>query len=218
MPSDPVARELLRLTNIPVAAPSANLSGKPSPTLGEHAINDLAGKIEVIIDAGPCPAGVKSTVLSLSGAAPVILRPGVITREEMEKVLGEPILLAKPGDNDRPPSPGMKYRHYAPEAPVTLYEGEPEKIVREINQRLAEMQSVKKVVILGTTENASAVIETNGSLIWGYLSGRGSSPGGFINYYDSVIGFSRRSLSKALPTGVWVLQFSTGCAKRRGVI
>lgn len=153
MPSDPVARELLRLTNIPVAAPSANLSGKPSPTLGEHVINDLAGKIEVIIDSGPCPAGVESTVLSLSGAAPVILRPGVITREEMEKVLGEPILLAKPGDNDRPQAPGMKYRHYAPEAPVTLYEGEPEKIVREINQRLAEMQSVKKVVILGTTEN-----------------------------------------------------------------
>lgn len=153
MPSDPVARELLRLTNIPVAAPSANLSGKPSPTQGEHVINDLAGKIEVIIDAGPCPAGVESTVLSLSGANPVILRPGVITREEMEEVLGEPIVSAKPGDNDRPQAPGMKYRHYAPEAPVTLYEGEPEKIVREINLRLAEMQSGKKVVILGTTEN-----------------------------------------------------------------
>ena len=154
MPSDPVARELLRLTNIPVAAPSANLSGKPSPTLGEHVITDMSGKIEMIIDAGPCPAGVESTVLSLNGANPVILRPGVITREEMEEVLGRPVLSAKPGDNDRPQAPGMKYRHYAPVAPVTLYEGEPVKIIHEINLRLAEKQG-QKVVVMGTAENIS---------------------------------------------------------------
>lgn len=153
MPSDPAARELLRITDIPVAAPSANLSGKPSPTLGEHVINDLAGKIEMIIDAGPCPAGVESTVLSLTGAAPVLLRPGVITREEMEEVLGKPILKAKPGDSDRPQAPGMKYRHYAPEAPVALFEGEPEQIVSEINSRLAAKRQGQKVVVLGTTEN-----------------------------------------------------------------
>lgn len=153
MPSDPVARELLRLTALPVAAPSANLSGKPSTTTGEHVITDLAGKIELIIDAGPCPAGVESTVLSLTGDVPVLLRPGVITREEMEEVLGKPILMAKPEDSERPQSPGMKYRHYAPEAPAVLFEGEPEKIVIEINRRLAGKKQDQKAVVLGTTEN-----------------------------------------------------------------
>ena len=153
MPSDPVARELLRLTGIPVAAPSANLSGKPSPTLGQHVINDLAGKIEMIIDAGPCPAGVESAVLSLTGAAPTLLRPGVITREEMEEVIGGPILTAKAGDSLRPQAPGMKYRHYAPTAPAVLFEGAPEKIVAEINRRLARKPPGQKTVVLGTTAN-----------------------------------------------------------------
>ncbi len=153
MPSDPAARELLRLTDIPVAAPSANLSGKPSPTLGEHVINDLAGKIEFIVDAGPCPAGVESTVLSLSGASPVVLRPGVVTREELEQVIGQPVFLAGDGESERPQAPGMKYRHYAPEAPVVLFEGEPGEIVRAINLRLSEKKSGLKAVVLGTTEN-----------------------------------------------------------------
>lgn len=153
MPSDPAARELLRLTGIPVAAPSANLSGKPSPTVGEHVIDDLMGKVECIIDAGPCPAGVESTVLSLMGADPVILRPGTVTREDLEPVLGEPIFLADDGEVDRPQAPGMKYRHYAPEAPVTLFKGQPERIVREINRRLAEKPDGRKIVILSTTEN-----------------------------------------------------------------
>ncbi len=153
MPSDPAARELLRLTGIPVAAPSANLSGKPSPTHGEHVINDLLGKIECIIDAGPCPAGVESTVLSLIGGNPVILRPGTVTREDLESVLGQPISMAGEGEVERPQAPGMKYRHYAPEAPVTLFEGEPEKIIREINRRLTEKGNGQKTVVLGTTEN-----------------------------------------------------------------
>ncbi|NLY75291.1 MAG: threonylcarbamoyl-AMP synthase [Firmicutes bacterium] len=155
MPSDPAARELLRLTGIPVAAPSANLSGKPSPTLGEHVINDLFGKIECIIDGGACPAGVESTVLSLTGTVPVILRPGTVTREDLEQVLGQPILEAGEGEVERPQAPGMKYRHYAPAAPVFLYEGEPEKIIREINRSLKEKTSGTKAVVLGTTENLS---------------------------------------------------------------
>lgn len=153
MPSDPAAQELLRLTGIPVAAPSANLSGKPSPTHGEHVINDLLGKIELIIDAGQCPDGVESTVLSLMGEEPVILRPGTVTREQLEPVLGRSILMASGVEVDRPQAPGMKYRHYAPEAPVTLFEGKSEKIVREINQRLAETKNSHKTVVLGTTEN-----------------------------------------------------------------
>lgn len=153
MPSDPAAKELLRLTDIPVAAPSANLSGKPSTTLGEHVINDLSGKIECIIDAGPCPAGVESTVLSLTGADPVVLRPGTVTREELELVLGQPVYLAGGGEVERPQAPGMKYRHYAPEAPVILFEGNPEQIVTEINRRLTEKKIGQKVIVLGATEN-----------------------------------------------------------------
>ncbi len=153
MPSDPVAKELLRLTSIPVAAPSANLSGKPSPTLGEHVINDLSGKIECIIDAGPCPAGVESTVLSMTGADPVVLRPGTVTREELELVLGQPVYLAGSGEVERPQAPGMKYRHYAPEAQVFLFEGDPEQIVTEINRRLTEKVNGCRIVVMGTTEN-----------------------------------------------------------------
>lgn len=153
MPSHPVARELLRLTGIPVAAPSANLSGKPSPTVVGHVIDDLMGKIDCIIDGGPCSAGVESTVLSLMGANPVILRPGTVTREDLEPVLGEPVFLADDGEVGRPQAPGMKYRHYAPEAPVTLFKGQPEKIVREINRRLSEKPDNDKIVILSTTEN-----------------------------------------------------------------
>lgn len=153
MPSDPVAKELLRLTDIPVAAPSANLSGKPSTTLGDHVINDLSGKVECIIDSGPCPAGVESTVLSLTGADPVVLRPGTVTREELELVLGQPVYLAGGGEVERPQAPGMKYRHYAPEAPVILFEGNPEQIVTEINRRLTEKKIGQKVIVLGATEN-----------------------------------------------------------------
>jgi L-threonylcarbamoyladenylate synthase len=153
MPSHPVARELLRLTDIAVAAPSANLSGRPSPTRGSHVIEDLDGKIDLIIDAGPCSAGVESTVLSFVETHPTILRPGSVTPEMLEVVLQERVYLVEPGEANRPQAPGMKYRHYAPKAPVTLVEGNNNLVVAEINRLLSEKSCDLKAVVLGTTEN-----------------------------------------------------------------
>lgn len=153
MPSHPIARELLRLTNIAVAAPSANLSGRPSPTRGSHVIEDLDGKIDLIIDGGPCSAGVESTVLSLAGSRPVILRPGSVTPEMLETVLQERVDLVELGEVNRPQAPGMKYRHYAPTAPVTLIEGDNNLVVAEINRLLSVKPLNLKAVVLGTTEN-----------------------------------------------------------------
>ncbi|HYH02470.1 MAG TPA: L-threonylcarbamoyladenylate synthase [Bacillota bacterium] len=152
MPSHPVARELLRLTAIPVAAPSANLSGKPSPTRGEHVMADFNGKIPWIIDAGPCNAGIESTVLMLDAGKPLILRPGSVTREMLEEVLQETVAVSN-GEAQRPSAPGMKYRHYAPKAPVVLVEGPKEAIVRKINELLQEDRLQKKVVVIGSAEN-----------------------------------------------------------------
>lgn len=153
MPSHPVAQELLRLTNIPVAAPSANLSGRPSPTRGEHVIEDLDGKIEMILDAGSCQSGLESTVVMVDGEHPLILRPGSVTREMLEEVLGEPVQIASSHPDERPPAPGMKYRHYAPKAPVFLVEGSKPRIIQKINELLKEQSGSKKSVVIAATEN-----------------------------------------------------------------
>lgn len=155
MPSHPVARELLRLTDIPVAAPSANLSGKPSPTRGEHVMHDFAGVIPWIIDAGPCSAGIESTVVMLDGVTPIILRPGSVTREMLEAELQESVAVSD-GATDRPSAPGMKYRHYAPKAPVILVEGAKDEIVRKINAIIHEQGRERKTVVIGSSENLSS--------------------------------------------------------------
>ncbi len=155
MPSHPVARELLRRTNIAVAAPSANLSGRPSPTRGSHVIEDLDTKIDFIIDAGSCSEGVESTVLSLQTQTPIILRPGSVTLEMLEGVLHEKVDVAKPGEVNRPQAPGMKYRHYAPKAPAILIEGDNHQVVREINRLLALNPPQLKVAVLSTTNNVT---------------------------------------------------------------
>lgn len=152
MPSHPVARELLRQIDIAVAAPSANLSGRPSPTRGSHVIEDLETKIDLIIDAGSCTEGVESTVLSLQAPTPTILRPGSVTIEMLETVLQEKVDVAKPGEVNRPQAPGMKYRHYAPKAPAILVEGDNDLVVGEIN-RLLSLNPSLKAAVLSTTDN-----------------------------------------------------------------
>ncbi len=152
MPAHPVAAKLLQLTGIPVAAPSANLSGRPSPTRGSHVILDLAGKIDLIIDAGPASNGIESTVLSTIHEPCVILRPGSVTKEMIEDVLHETVDISGNQTEDRPVAPGMKYRHYAPEAPLFLVEGDNGKVVSEINRLLA-ISPDRKAVVIGSTEN-----------------------------------------------------------------
>lgn len=130
MPSHPVARLLIHTAGVPLAAPSANLSGRPSPTTAKHVMHDMNGRIAAVLDGGPCLVGVESTVVSLAGPKPRLLRPGGITLEQLRDVLGEVeadhTLYEPAGENETVAAPGMKYRHYAPNAPVTVVCGEPE--------------------------------------------------------------------------------------------
>jgi L-threonylcarbamoyladenylate synthase len=125
MPSHPLARRLIALSGVPVAAPSANLSGRPSPTMGAHVVSDLNGRVDAIIDGGNCDVGLESTVVDATGLVPVILRPGGITREMLTAAVG-PIGLATSSTEDpaltgeTPRSPGMKYTHYAPRAKLII--------------------------------------------------------------------------------------------------
>ena len=123
-PSHPVARTLIHLAGCPIAAPSANKSGKPSPTNAPDVLTDMDGVIDGIVDGGPCDIGVESTIIDTTGEVPVILRPGGITKEMIAEVMGEAVL--DPGlvkADETPRAPGMKYKHYAPKAPMLLIEG-----------------------------------------------------------------------------------------------
>lgn len=128
MPHHPVALRLIRAAGVPIAAPSANRSGRPSPTTARHVLDDLAGRIDAVLDGGTCPLGMESTVLDLTGTRPVILRPGGVSREELSAVIGPVEAVCWKGDT-APPSPGMKYRHYAPRAPLILVTGSPRRRV-----------------------------------------------------------------------------------------
>ncbi len=129
MPVQPVANRFLQFCGVPVAAPSANISGKPSPTTFDHVVYDLDGKVDGIIQGEVCSVGLESTVLDLSTGEPTILRPGGITKEMLEEVIGK---VYVGGDGNRPKAPGMKYKHYAPKAPLYICDdvcGEVEKYV-----------------------------------------------------------------------------------------
>ncbi len=130
LPAHSIARALIRLAGVPIAAPSANTSGRPSTTSAQHVLRDLAGKIPAVVEGGACTVGVESTVLSLAGDTPRLLRPGGITLEQLRAVLGEVIvdraLREKIDDSETVSAPGMKYRHYAPQAPVTVVRGAPD--------------------------------------------------------------------------------------------
>ncbi len=135
MPSDETARLLIQKSGVPIAAPSANRSGRPSPTTAEHVLADMDGRIPLILDGGPCRYGVESTVLSLVGE-PTILRPGAVTREMLEAVIGPvrlaPSILNPLGEREVAASPGMKYKHYAPDAEVHVVEGDPKPAAKRI--------------------------------------------------------------------------------------
>ena len=161
MPSHPVARALLQACNLPVAAPSANSSGRPSPTTAAHVMEDMNGKIPLIIDGGMCDVGLESTVLDLCHGDPVILRPGGITREMIRSVLGCDVAVAgsvlRPlKENETALSPGMRYKHYAPRAVVTLVDGPQERVVPLLKQ-LYEQQTAqgKKSCVLCFSEHVS---------------------------------------------------------------
>lgn len=143
MPDSAVAREFIRLSKVPVAAPSANISGRPSPTNADDVLADLSGKIAVVLDAGACAIGVESTIVDCTTPVPTILRPGGITLEMLLETLGEvEVDPALGGETIAPRAPGMKYKHYAPKASMTLVESAyPENrkiLLREILRALAK--------------------------------------------------------------------------------
>ena len=156
-PNHPVARAIIRAAGLPIAAPSANSSGKPSPTRASHVAFDLDGKIDMIVDGGAAEWGLESTIVDVSGEIPVILRPGAITKEMLEEVVGrvevDPAILSKPAEGLRPKAPGMKYTHYSPNAEVILVKGERAAVAAEINRlAAASMAAGKKVGVLATEE------------------------------------------------------------------
>lgn len=141
-PSNPVAAALIKCSGVPIAAPSANISGKPSPTTARDVMEDMNGKIECIIDGGSCSVGVESTILDASGERPVLLRPGGITVDMIKEICPElkidSHVLKSVAPDEQPKCPGMKYKHYAPDAEVTVIEGEMENVRSKINELLKE--------------------------------------------------------------------------------
>lgn len=152
IPSHPVAQRLLRKCDLPIAAPSANLSGKPSPTTADHVWQDLNGKIAGLLDGGPTGVGVESTVIDCTSEIPIILRPGGVTKEQLQEVIGDvmvdPALANAVG---RPKAPGMKYRHYAPEVPMWLIEGPAEKLAEVIGE---ERENYAKIGVIASEETS----------------------------------------------------------------
>ena len=176
LPDHPVALAMIRAGGGYIAAPSANASGRPSPTLAEHVMEDLNGRIPLILNGGEVGIGVESTIVDLSEEEPMILRPGYITAEMLERVLGKPVgtdpALLKPSEGGRPKAPGMRYRHYAPKGSMQLVEGDGEAVVKEIRERIAksdkrcgvlcteetkERYEAQKVISLGSRKDLSAV-------------------------------------------------------------
>lgn len=123
-PNHPITLDIIRAADVPIAAPSGNTSGRPSPTCLADMREDMDGKIDGVFDGGPCAVGVESTIIDLTVTPPRLLRPGGLPLEALEEVLGEvavdKAVVSKLADGERPKAPGMKYRHYAPKAPVTV--------------------------------------------------------------------------------------------------
>lgn len=137
-PSNPVASAIISACRLPLAAPSANLSGSPSPTTAEHVVNDLFGRVDGIVMSGNCEVGVESTVISMVSDPPRLLRPGAVTLEMLRSAIGEvevdPAVLSKLEEGTKAASPGMKYKHYAPKTRVIMIEGEGEAFCEYVNK------------------------------------------------------------------------------------
>ncbi|MET3699025.1 L-threonylcarbamoyladenylate synthase [Bacillus oleivorans] len=164
IPEHPVAFALLRAAGVPVAAPSANRSGKPSPTSAEHVMDDLNGFIKGVIDGGETGYGLESTVVDCTGEVPVILRPGSITADAIKEVVGEVIVdPALKDEKEAPRAPGMKYRHYAPDHPLYLVDGTSELLQSFVNQF---KRDGKRIGVITTREN-QAKIDADAIIVMG---------------------------------------------------
>ena len=161
-PEHPVALELIKAAGTPIAAPSANTSGRPSPTKAGHVIEDMDGKIDMIIDGGQVGIGIESTIVDVTQDVPMILRPGYITKAMLEEIVGEVLVdkvveaksIEELGGDYAPKAPGMKYRHYAPRAELTMFEGTLNKVIETIRDKAKSDEAEgEKVGIIATDES-----------------------------------------------------------------
>lgn len=195
MPKNDVAIALLKAAGVPIAAPSANTSGKPSPTKAEHVIFDMDGKVDVILDGGPCDVGLESTILDTTSTPPTILRPGGVTLEMLRGVFRDVALdkglLKKPDGDFKPKAPGMKYTHYSPDADVTVVEGRTEDVVEHIKERLLECSNK------GIKAGVLATDETKGFYGENFIISVGSRENPITiaeNLFDSLREFDKQSI------------------------
>uniref|UniRef100_UPI004055F868 L-threonylcarbamoyladenylate synthase n=1 Tax=Agathobacter sp. TaxID=2021311 RepID=UPI004055F868 len=161
MPNHPIALELIKKSRCLIAAPSANTSGRPSPTEASHVEEDMKGRIAMILDGGQVGIGIESTIVDLTETPPMVLRPGYITLQMLSEVLGEDVMM-DPGimaldDTTKPKAPGMKYKHYAPKADMVIVDGKKEAVISKINQLTKEMhKNGRKTGVIATEETKDA--------------------------------------------------------------
>ncbi len=159
MPQNEIMREVIRRAGAPLAAPSANRSGLPSPTTAQHAFEDLCGRVPLIVDGGPCNVGVESTVVEMAGDVPIILRPGGISPDMIQKVCGDvqvhPSVLDRLKEPEKVASPGMKYRHYAPRAQVYVFEGDKKTVAKDVNTRYHYYNEKPQKPVIFCTEDCA---------------------------------------------------------------
>lgn len=191
-PSNSVALALIEASGVPLAAPSANLSGRPSPTHPQHVLADLEGKIDIILDGGPTEVGVESTILSLADKRPVLLRPGGVTREEIEELLGEEIIVPDsvlhPDKNHREgaaPCPGIYFKHYSPRAQVIMVTGSPEEQVEKVKGFLLQNKE-RPIGVLATSEHFPIYQNFNVPPVYLKALGSRSSPEEIANHLFSA--------------------------------
>lgn len=167
VPAHPIAQELLKMCRLPIAAPSANRFTAPSPTTAEHVLHDLDGRIDVVIDGGPTPIGLESTVLDLSSERPRILRPGALSIEQLQIILPELEFAPRTfAEHDPSPGPGMMLKHYAPQTPLTLIEGhERPALISRIKQILKEGKEKGRKIGLIAADDIAHALDHSGVLI-----------------------------------------------------
>ena len=203
MPDNDIARALIRSAGVPIAAPSANISGRPSPTTAQAVYRDMQGRIPLILDGGPCRFGVESTIVDCTGEVAVVLCPGAITLEMLQEVLGQVRLdPALVGADTVPRAPGMKYTHYAPKAPLTLLEGEPDKMAVALRQQLCSLQAAGHIVgVIASQEAAASLVDILPQELLCVYGQQGDLRAIAANLYEALRSFDSKPADMLLAEG-----------------
>lgn len=203
MPDNDIARALIRSAGVPIAAPSANISGRPSPTTAQAVYRDMQGRIPLILDGGPCRFGVESTIVDCTSEVAVVLRPGAITLEMLQEVLGQVRLdPALVGADTVPRAPGMKYTHYAPKAPLTLLEGEPDKMAAALRQQLCSLQAAGHIVgVIASQEAAASLVDILPQELLCVYGQQGDLRAIAANLYEALRSFDSKPADMLLAEG-----------------